>query len=108
MAENLRRQALGRLCEYVSNQNTRLGFDGTLVPRYAGPSKGAEIMATVNASDTWTGPLADDMAEDTKADVDAVDAVFANLFWDVRNERNALPAEVPEDDPDANWPNGGV
>ncbi|RAX21083.1 hypothetical protein DRB06_06095 [Actinomyces sp. Z5] len=65
-------------------------------------------MATVNASDTWTGPLADEMAEDAKADVDAVDAVFSNLFRDVRNKRDALEMEVEEDDPDANWPNGGV
>lgn len=49
--------------------------------------------------------MANTSAEDTKTDVDAVDTVFSDLLDRINATIAALPEELDESDPDANWPN---
>ncbi|WP_136192579.1 hypothetical protein [Actinomyces procaprae] len=110
MVANPKRQALEKLSEYVSHKNQDLGFETNsatwdIARDIFQGSKGSEFSSAVNASDTWTGPLANTSAEDTKTDVDAVDTVFSDLLDQINAAITALPEELDESDPAANWPN---
>ncbi|SDN21050.1 hypothetical protein [Actinomyces ruminicola] len=108
MVANLKREALERLSEHASKKNGELGFATNIPFLQLSPwtrSPGQEYSSAVNSSDTWTGPLADSSAEDTKTDVDAVDKIFSNLLDTINAEKNSLLDDVDETDPNAHWPN---
>ncbi|MDU0349695.1 hypothetical protein [Actinomyces sp. MRS3W] len=107
MVANPKREALERLSMHTSDKNSELGF-ATNSPFSSLPwtqSPGQKYSSAVNADDTWTGPLANTSAEDTKTDVDSVDAAFSGMLEAINNAKYALPKDVDEDDPAADWPN---
>ena len=110
MVANLKREALERLSEHTSNKNEELGFATNIPFLQLSPwtlSPGQKYSSAVNSSDTWTGPLADTSAEDTKTDVDAVDKVFSDLLDMINAEKNSLLEDVDETDAGAHWPDRG-
>ncbi|WP_147681243.1 hypothetical protein [Actinomyces ruminicola] len=72
------KEKLTELKDYVDRKNC----DINLVNPYACTIVEG-LYAWVNASDTWEGPLADEESEYTKADIDALIAVFAGLSDDL-------------------------
>lgn len=74
--------------EDVDSRNAGLGF--TMAPDGGGAQPGEDLSRGINADDTWTGPLAEEMRGFAKDEVDALASLFTGLSSGIQAEINGL------------------
>ena len=116
MAVNKKKEALGRQRDKTSAElEDPLGFAVSMSSIFSmyspgtsqvcdSISSGMDYGSKINDPETWTSSLADDQADDTKTDVDALQSAFTDFLSTLDDAYGRQSAEVGDDTPEAWWP----
>ena len=117
MAVNKKKEALGRQRDKTSAElEDPLGFAVSMSSIFSMYSPGSSQMceattgsgmdygSKINDPETWTSSLADDQADYTKTDVDALQSAFTDFLSTLDDAYGRQSADVDDDTAEAWWP----
>jgi len=116
MAVNKKEEALGRQRDKTSAElEDPLGFAVSMSSIFSmyspgtsqvcdSISSGMDYGSKINDPETWTSSLADDQADYTKTDVDALQSAFTDFLSTLDDAYGRQAAEVGDDTAEAWWP----
>ncbi|MCR2053186.1 hypothetical protein NSA19_10115 [Actinomyces bowdenii] len=103
---NPRKVALNDLRAYVAEKMDPLGVEDTSVEVPVGPV--ADLTSAsggINASDIWTGDLADAQNDAMKTDVTSLGSAFSGIVSAIDTECLGLENIVDSESDEGKWPN---
>jgi hypothetical protein len=103
MAENKMRNAIaGQRAQIVSKmREIGLAPPAHMTTSFVSPSM--NYSSKINDPDTWTGPLADSQADETKTEINNLWRAFKDFIDELEEAYNQEPPTVADDDIRATW-----
>ena len=103
MADNKMRESIDTQRTKIMSKMRDIGFAPPVRATTSFVSPCIYYGSKINDSGTWTGPLADDQAEDTRTDVDSLWKAFNDFVDELEEAYKAESPTVDKDDKRATW-----